>query len=234
MSNVLPPLALLDDLQHCDERLLRTVDTLSDDDLRADSLLPGWSRAHVLAHIALNGEGLAGVLEGLAADRDEPMYRSDEARDADIEALSASPGPALRERLDSAATRFREAAASAPDHGWERVVLRTPGRRAFPAHTVVERRHREVEIHHADLDAGYSPDDWPADFLERTFREVLQDRRDGPPVQLRTPEDEAVIGDGRGPTVTGSRADVTWWLLGRGTGTGLTCDTDLPALGAWR
>ena len=33
-------------------RLLATAETIGDEAIRAPSLLPGWSRAHVLAHIA--------------------------------------------------------------------------------------------------------------------------------------------------------------------------------------
>lgn len=235
------PASQLDALAEADRRLLRTVEKLSDDALRAPSVLPGWSRGHVVAHLILNGEGLVGVLEGLAQGRDEPMYTSDEARDADIEELSGSTGAGLRDRLASASGRFLEAAAHPPDGAGERTVQRTPGKPAFPAGTIVPRRLREVEVHHADLDAGYGPEDWSRDFLERTFHEIVEDRHAGPPVQLRTPEDTVTVGDGGSSgdqagraTVTGSRADVTWWLLGRGTGQGLRCDTELPTLGAWR
>ena len=37
-------------------------------------------------------------------------------------------------------------------------------------------RHREVDIHHADLDAGYGPADWPEDFLDEMFDRVVRDR----------------------------------------------------------
>ena len=39
------------------------LDALDVDGLGAPSLLPGWSRAHVVAHLVLNAEGLAGVLD---------------------------------------------------------------------------------------------------------------------------------------------------------------------------
>ena len=79
----------LDGLVEATQRLVRTVDSLSDDDLAAPSVLPGWSRAHVVAHLTLNAEGLAGVLAGVVEGEDVPMYRSQEDRDADIEELAA-------------------------------------------------------------------------------------------------------------------------------------------------
>jgi maleylpyruvate isomerase len=54
----------LDDLKQAELRLTRTVDALRGDDWAAPSLLPDWTRAHVVAHLALNGEALRDVLRG--------------------------------------------------------------------------------------------------------------------------------------------------------------------------
>ena len=45
-------------------RLIRTADGLTDEQYAEPRGLPGWTRAHVLAHLALNAEGLAGALGG--------------------------------------------------------------------------------------------------------------------------------------------------------------------------
>ena len=39
-------------------RLLAVVDKLGDEDLREPSTLPGWSRTHVIGHLARNAEAL--------------------------------------------------------------------------------------------------------------------------------------------------------------------------------
>ena len=40
--------------------------------------------------------------------------------------------------------------------------------------------------------------------------------------------------DEGGPTVSGTAADLAWWLTGRGDGAGLTSDDgELPGIGAW-
>ena len=49
-------------------RLVRTVDALDDEQWPQPSLLPGWSRAHVVAHLLLNAEALAGALEAARQD----------------------------------------------------------------------------------------------------------------------------------------------------------------------
>ncbi len=72
-------------------RLVRTVDGLRGDDWTAPSGLPDWSRAYVVAHLALNAEALARALHGTVADHDNvprTMYDSDEQRDSDIAALA--------------------------------------------------------------------------------------------------------------------------------------------------
>ena len=43
-------------------RLLATATAISDTQAREPSLLPGWSRGHVLTHIARNADGLGNLL----------------------------------------------------------------------------------------------------------------------------------------------------------------------------
>src|SRR5690349_6262463 len=99
-------------LQDASRRLVRTVDGLSDDDLAGPSLLPGWSRAHVVAHLALNAEALDGVVRGLLADGLVPMYSSPEARDEDIAELAGAPSSELRARLLAGVAELGEALAA--------------------------------------------------------------------------------------------------------------------------
>ncbi len=96
-----------------DERLVRTVDGLADADYAAPSALPGWTRAHVVAHLALNAEGLAGALRGVLAGQAVPMYSSQERRDADIEELAQAEPAELRERLLAGVTGLADAHRSA-------------------------------------------------------------------------------------------------------------------------
>ncbi|HQF04569.1 MAG TPA: maleylpyruvate isomerase family mycothiol-dependent enzyme, partial [Phycicoccus sp.] len=65
------------------DALIATVTTL--DDLEVPSLCAGWSRAHVLTHLARNADGIGNLVRA-AAGAPGTMYASDEARDADIEA----------------------------------------------------------------------------------------------------------------------------------------------------
>jgi maleylpyruvate isomerase len=224
-------------LHEATQRLVRTADGLADDDLAAPSLLPDWTRSHVVAHLALNSEGLAGVLVGLVDDEEgaAPMYASDDARNSDIEKLARARPSELRARLMGGSTRFVDAAGGVPADAWATVVERTPGGRTFVAATIVAMRLREVEIHHADLDAGYRHQDWSPEFsgllLDAMAKRgpALEPFRAAPTDLDRTWS----YGDG-GPTVSGAAADLGWWATGRGAGDGLTSDNGvLPRIEAW-
>ena len=82
------PADSLERLHQSEQHLLRTVDSLRSDSWTQPSVLPGWTRAHVAAHLALNAEGLTGAVDGLAHELDVPVYESGERRDADIEELA--------------------------------------------------------------------------------------------------------------------------------------------------
>ena len=228
------PSELLPHVHEATRSLVRTVDALPDGDFAGPSLLPGWTRAHVVAHLSLNAEGLAGVLQGVRAGQVVAIYASSEARDADIDALAAVPPAMLRDRFLASCTFFQEAAERVPDDRWVGEFSRVPGGPGFPVQALLPMRHREVEVHHADLGASYSRADWPEIFLDAAFNAVVHDREEGPAMRLRTPDGDVLLGAGDGPVVTGSRADLTWWLLGRGGGVGLVGDPALPTLGPWR
>ena len=228
--------AQLDLLAAADQRLVRTVDALDTDGLGAPSLLPGWSRAHVVAHLALNGEGLAGVLDAAARGGQRPMYASPEARDADIEELANAEVSALRERFLAATHLFESVAAQVPDDRWHDRFERTPGGPTFSVATVPLMRLREVEIHHADLGAGYTASDWPEEF-DVALVESMTRRPYPRPFRVLARDLARTWDFGEGDpvaNVTGDAAALAWWLTGRGDGADLTVDQDrLPEVPAW-
>src|SRR5919106_3424262 len=59
---------------------------MGDDAFAAPSALPGWSRAHVLTHVARNADALINLLTWARTGVRTPAYASREQRDADIEA----------------------------------------------------------------------------------------------------------------------------------------------------
>jgi len=136
----------LDRLAAASERLLATATALSDAQAREPSLLPGWTRGHVLTHIARNADGMVNLLSWARTGTETPMYASAESRNADIEAGAGRRAADLAADLRESAARFAAAAAVMPGDAWAARVraLRGPG---FPALGVLDRRLSEVEIH---------------------------------------------------------------------------------------
>lgn len=222
------------------ERLVHTAEQLDAPGMRQPSRCPGWTRAHVLSHVARNADALANLLRWATTGVETPMYPSAEARAADIDAgAERAPGDIL-EDLRSGAERFSATVAAVPDEAWERQVRMGPAAtgRTIPARRVLWQRLKEVEIHHVDLDAGYTPDDWAPWFVARALAETLRTfgRRDDVP-ELTLVIDGATerLGSGGACTVTGSATPVLGWLTGRSDGSGLTIEPPgpLPQLPPW-
>jgi maleylpyruvate isomerase len=207
------------------DRLFARVDELPDEAWSADSGCTGWTRGHVIAHLTLNAEGLGGALRGLIEGVPIPMYASNERRDSDIDALAAAPSAQIRPRLRSAADALAGALAVLHTLPEEATFERTPGGVRLPAHVVPLLRLREVEIHHADLRAGYSYADWPTDTAIRLL-EHDAGRYDGPPLLARDNELDVTFAfgavDRASPVVTGPVAALAWWASGRDPGAVLT------------
>ena len=124
-------------------------------------------------------EGLAGVLHGVHVHRPQPTYASPEGRDADIATLATAEPGELRDRLLASTAVFARALAAMHEDDWDGRFERTPGGPDFALVHVPLMRVREVEIHHADLGAGYTAADWPAGFRRAPAR--LDDQAGLPP-----------------------------------------------------
>ena len=62
----------------------RNLDELSDAELDGDSLLPGWTRRHVVAHIGYNARAISRLIEWAGTGVETPMYEFAEARNNEI------------------------------------------------------------------------------------------------------------------------------------------------------
>ena len=234
MSDVARPHHAL--ITQADQALIRTVDALDDDAYAEPSLLPGWTKGHVIAHLALNAEGLERVLTGVHVGEPQTMYDSNDARNDDIDELAAATPAELRDRLLAGITLFARAVEAMHEDDWASRFDRTPGGESFAVNNIPLMRVREVEIHHADLGAGYAAADWPEEFRTLLLESMTKRPYGAPFVATATDLGRTwQLGEGDGGAiVTGDSAALGWWLTGRGSGEGLVSDSGaLPRTDPW-
>src|ERR1700742_1153320 len=172
MDPALQPLS--DQLDFATQRLLSTARIIDEAHLAAPSLLPGGPRGHVLARLARGADALRTLMVGVRTGTARAPYASPAARTSDIERGATQPRTVLVEDVADAATAFRTVSRQLPDEAWSAEVDWVPGLDPFPASEVLVRRLVEVELHHADLGAGYTPADWPDSFLVLPLPEPLR------------------------------------------------------------
>ncbi len=225
-------------------RLVRTAEMLSDDQAREPSLLPGWTRGHVLTHIARNAGGLSNLLTWALTGTPTPQYPSLEARNAQIDEGAGRPAADLAADVIESARRFVALARELSLEAWAAEVqaLRGP---AHPAWFVLHRRLFEVEVHHVDLASGYTAADWPDWFVAEQLYRVTASLDANPATPAAVLADtEAVrqyvlrpelLRDSPARTVSGRGHELLAWLLGRDPGGTLAADPagPLPAIPAY-
>jgi maleylpyruvate isomerase len=229
------PLVLTDEVDRATARLLTTAAALGGADaLAAPSLLPGWTRGHVLTHAARNADAMRNLLHWARTGEVTPAYPSREARAADIEAGATRPLDEQVADLRDSSARFAQAAADMPAEAWHVQLPLDTGPQV--AARVIWRRLREVEVHHLDLAAGYEPSDWPESFAHRLLHEVTAGLG-GIDLSIRSTDlaHPLVLGAGGPPIVTGPSAILAGWLTGRIAKPELTVDPTgpLPVLPEW-
>jgi maleylpyruvate isomerase len=219
------------------EMLERLVGDLDDRAMRRPSLLPGWTRAHVVSHLARNADGLVNLLTWARTGIEHPMYASNADRDADIQEGSTRMARVLHEDLRAACERLTAAAERLSDSQWEAVVTaRTPT--PFPAANIPSIRLFELWVHMVDLDVGFTFADIPADEIEAALEAAISrhtNRPDGRSLRIGVtlPDGEERVWEVAGSDdevyeVAGPAEAVLAWLTGRGDGAELS--GEVPAL----
>ncbi|QKW22017.1 maleylpyruvate isomerase family mycothiol-dependent enzyme [Kitasatospora sp. NA04385] len=211
------------------ELLLHTLAELAPAGVSEPSGLPGWTRGHVLAHLARNADSLVNLLTGARTGQDVPQYASPQSRDAGIEAGAGRPLDEQVADIRASQQRFLEAAALLDPEHWTVPITHRSGY-VFPAWQIPSRRLAELEYHHVDLNAGYTPAHWPEPFAVAEFRRLGEHLGADPelPGVLLVAEDAGLEvriggagGSAPGLTAEGPVRALTGWLSGRADGDGL-------------
>lgn len=227
-------------------RLVATARNL--DDVQAASLCEGWSRGHVLTHVARNAEAVDRLAQWAVTGEPQRMYPGGtRARDADIAAGAGRPPRELAEDLvrTAEALASRLEALSGP-LATDLVEMR--GGLEVEARTLPFLRLRELVFHHVDLDAGFTFEDVEDDLLHRFVDDAVARLRRHPQrplLELRSSTggawsvaresaatvDSPTVGGapGDGVTVSGTPAGLLLWLARRDPA-GVRADGPLPEL----
>lgn len=229
-------LADLQRLQRETDMLLANVASFSDDEVGTPTVLPGWTRGHVITHLARGAEAIQRLMDNAITGSDAAMYASADQRNDDIESGATRSAKELTADLRRSSEAFMETArrlVDAPDAAEEISI----GNRTFRTHALPNLRCAEVIIHHQDLDSTFelheADPDSQLDALNSVVW-VLQGKDDAPGLTVTTYEgDELVIGDGA-TTVVGERdAMVDWLARGNGGRVRAKDGAELPELPSW-
>ncbi|GGU69975.1 maleylpyruvate isomerase [Streptomyces albospinus] len=219
------------------DRLLAGIAGLADADIPVPSRLPGWTRGHVLSHLARQAPALERLLEWARTGVVTPQYPDRATRNAEIDAGAHRPAATLAADVRDTAARFQRTAETLPAPAWQATIRPFTGELCTPQRVLVI-RVRELELHHVDLAIGYEVADIPASARRIILADVLgyYAEADGvPDFTLRDHEGAVLARFGTGgPVVSGTPADALGWLAGRTSGAGLHSTTgQLPVLPPW-
>jgi len=153
-------------------RLMRSVDGLTDTDVRDPSLLPGWTMGHVLTHLARNADSHARRISGAVDGLDVPKYAGgSKQREAEIEAGAGRSADELIADLAAGESRLELVFDRYASAGWPNGHFL--GGSDYGVWACPARRLREIEMHHVDLGLGYTSADWPEEYVAWDLQNLL-------------------------------------------------------------
>jgi maleylpyruvate isomerase len=209
----LTPADLVERSKEAHERERRLIGGLTEEQVRAESALPDWSRGHVLgSRIAFVRAAERQIDYMLKGQTIELFDGGRPGRDAEIQAHAHRPASEL--------IRAVQLATGALDDGWSRLSpsdwARPVAYRGGTVLNVLQAAWRECELHCVDLRLGLLPSAWSRELCLQLF-EFLEPRvPDGVQLELTTPDGETWrLGQGERNAIHGSLTDLAAWLAGR-------------------
>lgn len=164
------------------QAVMETLRALDDDAAAGPSLLPRWTRAHVVAHLARHADGHRRMLEGVLRGEVVQQYPGGaEGRAHEIQLAAAQRAQGLVDDLRRSSEALFGVWERLSDDLWDQPTAMLGGTR--PARATVWARWRELEVHHVDLALAFRAEQWPRAFLQMALPRVVgglpERRRDG-------------------------------------------------------
>ena len=215
--------------------MMATVASLSDNELSKASKCQGWTRAHVITHLARGADAMTNLATWAVTGRETPAYESREKRDADIQAGAGRSAAELTADLEQANARLLKAFQALED-GVRVETLPSLFSGEINAYSLPARRTTELIIHHDDLDTTWewheADTDSILDAIEVCVRR-LQVNPDSPGLQIVAGEgDRWTVGDGSF-RIEGYYDELLPFLAREQVEEGLQYEGELPKLPAW-
>jgi maleylpyruvate isomerase len=154
---------------------LDAVDSLSDAAFTEPTSLPGWTRAHVIAHVHSNAEALRRLARWARTGDESRMYASPAQRSEEIESGARLEPSRLRALVHESAAALDDDLAKLTTAQLANTVITAQGR-SIAAVEIPWLRCREVGVHAVDLDAGVTFADLPEEFLTHLVDDVIMKR----------------------------------------------------------
>ena len=193
---------------------LGALATLGDNDWAHPSGLPGWTRRHLVAHVAANADAIGNLVRWAASGVESPMYTSATARAEGIARGDELSPSELQSWATRSACELEAQMAGLDPKRWTSLVVTAQGR-TVPASQTPWMRSREVAVHSVDLATGVSFADLPDDFLSALHADIQSKR-------------------GQIFDLVGDAAEVVAYLAGRPSrGVTTRLGTSPPPLGPW-
>jgi len=163
------------------QRLLQSLDSLTDDQCREPSALPGWTRGHVLSHLARNAESHVHVLQCAArGEVGEQYVGGAKARKEGIESHANDSAESLVNAVRRSIYALEGQWAATNSEGWQGHGVNSAGA-SIAMSDIVFLRWREVEVHHADLALAFTFADWNSTYVRYELdRQVMMWRASKP------------------------------------------------------
>lgn len=215
------------------ERIRARMTELTEADAREAIELPGWTRGHVLIHLADLSRAFARQARYAVEGRTIEVYDGGRpTRDRRIEELHGRPVAWLREQVEEGLSALEDAWAALGPDDWDLPCAY----RNSPLFATQLAWWRETELHTVDLSVGYRSEEWSTPLASHVVS-FLQPRL-GQGVRLvaeTTGQEWHTGGDGTPVVVRGTVHSLAAWISGRPHGASPTVDGDqaLPELNAW-
>lgn len=146
--------------------LLSIADSMSESHCRESSLLEGWTRGHVLTHLARNAERHIHLFECAMRGEIGDQYPGGMSqRNADIEAGAIRPVGEIVADLRQNVWGLEAQWAHATPEAWQGSARR-PGGQVVPVSDLVFLRWREVAIHIVDLNIDVGYESWSGYYVK--------------------------------------------------------------------